>query len=138
MPQYVVPKFIEHKPKIVGPLTFQQFLFIGGAAAICFILYWTLPFFFFIMASMVIMTIGAGLAFGKIGGRSLPVVLKNFLSFTFGPRIYLWKKKTGLPPKFKEKKVEPELKKAEEMPVPTAVGKSKLKDLSTQVETGTK
>jgi hypothetical protein len=138
MAQYTVPKFIEHKVKIVGPLTLQQFLFVGGAGAVCFILYWTLPFFFFIMASLVIMLIGAGLAFGKVGGRSLPVVLKNFLSFSFGPKIYLWRKKTGLPPKFKEEKVKPDLKKPEETPVPTAVGKSRLKDLSTHVETGIK
>ncbi len=138
MARYTVPKFIEHKAKIVGPLTFQQFLYIGGAAAICFILYFTLPLFYFIMTALPVMLVGAGLAFGQIGGRSLPVVLKNFLSFSFGPKIYLWKKKTSLPPKFKEKKVEPELKKAEETPVPTAVGKSKLKNLSTQVETGTK
>lgn len=138
MPQYTVPKFIEHKAKIVGPLTFQQFIYIGIAGAVCFFLYFTVPFYFFALASLVIMLVGAGLAFGQVGGRSLPTVLKNFLTFSFGPKIYLWKKKTGLPPKFKEERVRPELKKPDETPFPAAIGKSKLKDLSTHIETGAK
>ncbi|RLC34663.1 MAG: hypothetical protein DRZ76_02265 [Candidatus Nealsonbacteria bacterium] len=138
MARYTVPKFIEHKAKIVGPLTFGQFLYIGGAAVICFILYFTLPFFYFIMAALPIMLVGAGLAFGKIEGRSLPTILKNFIFYSFGPKIYLWKKKTGMPPKLKEEKEKPKTEESEKTPVPTAVGKSKLKDLSTYVETGNK
>ena len=132
MDQFTVPKFIERKPKIVGPLTFQQFIFIGIAGAICFIFYFTVPFYFFILLTIIIMFGGTVLAFGKAGGRPLPIVLKNFLSFFVSPKIYLWKKKGGLPPKIIEKKIEPrEIKKT---PVPTMVGKSRLKNLSTQIE----
>ncbi|PIS17394.1 MAG: hypothetical protein COT59_00885 [Candidatus Nealsonbacteria bacterium CG09_land_8_20_14_0_10_42_14] len=135
MDQFTVPQFIEHKAKIVGPLTFQQFIFVGLAAAICFFFYFTLPFYFFILATIVIMLGGVALAFVKIGGRSLPVILKNFFFFSLSPKIYLWKKKTGgLPPKLIEKA--PEAK--EEVPVPTIAGKSRLNTLSTQVEIKTK
>lgn len=136
MDQFTVPQFIEHKPKIVGPLTFQQFIYIAAAAGICFFFYFTIPFFLFVIASIVIMSSGATLAFGNVGGRSLVETIKNFSSFSFSPKIYLWKKKTGAPPKFIQKAVTPEEKI--EGPVPTIVGKSQLKDLSKKIDTGTK
>ena len=136
MDQFTVPKFIEHKAKIVGPLTFNQFIFVGVAGAICFVFYFTVPFFIFILLSIVVMLGGFALAFVKNGGRSLPTVLKNFLFFSFAPKIYLWKKKGGLPPKIIEKAPLP--KEEKEAPVPTIAGKSRLKNLSTQIETKTK
>ncbi len=132
MDQFTVPQFIEHEAKIVGPLTFKQFIFIGIAGAICFVLYFTVPFFVFILGTIVIMLVGVALAFLKTGGRSLPIVLKNFFNFSMGPKIYLWKKKGGLPPKIIEKK-EP-LEEAEEAPTPKIVGKSRLKNLSSEIE----
>ena len=136
MDQFTVPKFIGREAKIVGPLTFKQFIFVGIAGAICFIFYFTLPFFIFILASAIVMLGGFALAFLKSGGKSLPAVLKNFFSFFFSPKIYLWKKKGGLPPKIIER--EPEQEEEEEAPVPTVAGKSRLNALSSQVETGTK
>ena len=78
---------------------------------------------------------GFALAFLKSGGRTLPIVLKNFFSFSTAPKIYLWKHKTGLPPKVI--KVAPTPKGIEKASVPTAAGKSRLNTLSTQVETKT-
>lgn len=133
MSRYTVPQFADYQPKIVGPLTWKQFVFIGGAGAVCFSLYFIIPFYFFILASAVIILIGAGLAFGKVSGRSLPEILKNFTAFSFSPKIYLWKKKASPLPKLI---TEPQIKKEEpsKTPVPTMVGKSRLKDLSTQIE----
>lgn len=133
MDQFTVPQFIEHKPKIIGPLTFGQFIYIGVAGAVCFVLYFTVPFFFFILAAIFMMAIASVLAFGKSGGRPLPLVFKNFLVFTMGPKIYLWKKKTGPPPKLVQAK-KPEIEEVEKKTVPTMVGKSHLKDLTSQVE----
>lgn len=133
MDQFTVPQFIEHKAKIVGPLTFEQFIYIGTAGAVCFILYFTLAFYFFILAGALIMSLAAALALGKSGGRPLPLVFKNFLVFTLGPKIYLWKKKTGPPPKL-IKTAEKEPEEVKKGPVPTVVGKSHLRDLSSQVE----
>ncbi|PJE69364.1 hypothetical protein COU96_00160, partial [Candidatus Shapirobacteria bacterium CG10_big_fil_rev_8_21_14_0_10_38_14] len=104
--------------------------------AICFVFYFTVPFFIFILLSIIVMLGGFALAFVKSGGRSLPVVLKNFLFFSFAPKIYLWKKKGGLPPKIIEKAPLP--KEEKEAPVPTIAGKSRLKNLSTQIETKNK
>lgn len=128
-----MPQFIEHEPKIVGPLTFKQFIFVGIAGAICFTLYFAVPFFSFILLSIVIMLGGFALAFLKSGGRSLPVVLKNFFNFSLAPKMYLWKHKEGLPPKIM--RAAPMVKEVGRSPMPTAAGKSQLNALSSQIET---
>ncbi len=137
MEQFTVPQFIERKPKIIGPLIFQQFIFIGIAGAICFILYFTIPFYFFILATVVLMLGSFVLAFGRIGGLYLPETFKNFFLFFLSPKLYLWKKKVGPPPKLIEK-MKPAPKEIKETPVLTVVGKSRLKNLSTQIEIKTK
>lgn len=132
MDQFTVPQFIEEKPKVIGPMTFQQFIYVGTAGAISFVLYFTINFYFFIMAAIAIFSGAIILAFGKSGGRSLPIVIKNVFAFRLQPKIYLWKKKVGPPLKLMMAK-KPEITEVKESPVPTAVGKSKLKDLSSQI-----
>ena len=133
--QFTVPQFIEHKAKIVGPLTLQQFAYLGTAGAACFILYFLMPFAFFVMAAIAMISIAAALAFGKSAGRPLPTVFKNFLIYTIAPKIYLWEKKTGSPIKLirPEKPKEPAGIMKKEL-APSIAGKSRLKDLSSQVE----
>jgi hypothetical protein len=131
--QFTVPQFIEHKAKVVGPLTFNQFIYIGSAGAICFFFYFTVSFYMFVLISIVVMLAGITLAFGKIRGFPIVQVLKSFLIFSAGPKIYFWKKKAGPPPKFM---TAPEVKPAEEIkrtPAPSMVEKSRLKDLSKQL-----
>jgi len=138
--QFTVPQFIEHEGKIFGPLTFKQFIFIGVAGAVCFALYFCIGktnFFLFLVLSIIILGIGTALAFLKIGGRNLPTILKNFLSFLVAPKIYLWQRKE-LPLKFirgTEKKVEVGTKPTSTLKF---AEKSLLKKLSTQIETGNK
>jgi hypothetical protein len=139
MPQFTVPQFIEYEPKIVGPFTFKQFIYVGIAGAICFFLYFTLAkvsFFLFILISAIIISGALALAFLKSGGRSLPVVIKNFFVFSISPKIYLWKKKNTLPPKIIAEPIE--MKEEREATTITIAGKSRLRDLSTHVETKVK
>lgn len=135
--RYTIPQFIEHEPKIVGPFTFKQFIFVGIAGAICFVVYSSAPFFIFLLVSIVLGTGALALAFVKVGGRSLPVILGNFLKFSLAPKIYIWRK-TETPIKIAKKA--PEKKKEteeEELPLKIAE-KSQLKKLGTKIETGTK
>jgi hypothetical protein len=138
MPQFTVPKFIEMEPKIIGPLTFKQFIFVGLAGAICFVLYFTLAktsLFLFIIATIFLVGGSLILAFLKIGGRPIPLILQNFFSFFFSSKIYLWKRKMSPPPIIK--KDSPEAEK-EETPTPKIAGKSRLKNLSAKIELRTK
>lgn len=94
--RFTVPQFIEQEGKIIGPLTLRQFAFVGVAAAICFILYFTIgkiSFFLFLLLSTAIIGTGASLAFLKVNNQSLPKILINFFRFTIGSKIYIWQKK---------------------------------------------
>ena len=134
--RFTLPQFIEHEPRIVGPLTFRQFSFIGLAAAICFVLYYTVPFSVFIIACI----IGGGgamaLAFLRIGGRSLPTILGNFLQFNLSPKMFIWKKTEAPIKVFKKEKIKKE-EAEEELPLKIAE-RSQLKKLKTKIEIKTK
>lgn len=128
---FIVPKFIERKPKIVGPLTFRQFLYVGVAAAACIIIYFTLsPIIFFL--SLIIL--GGGsifLAFFEVSGIPIANVITNFFSFSLSSKIYLWKK-SGLPPKMIKR--EAPKKEEKEPDVLNIAEKSRLRNLSERIE----
>lgn len=130
--QFQVPKFIEREPKIIGPFTLKQFLFIGTAGAIClFLRYLAPPWMFFLSIPI----LGGGsftLAFVRINGRPIPIVIKNFAFFSVLPKIYIWKRKT-IAPKFIKKKRTIE-KKIDDSAAVKIVEKSHLRSLSIQVE----
>jgi len=135
--EFQVPQFIEHKPKVVGPFTFGQFIYIGAAGGICFFLWFSLGktnFFLFVFISVILFLTAGILAFGKMGGRSLPLMIGNFLKFSLMPKRYLWKTKE-MPPKIIMRKAEP--KKEEKIEeIPLKIGeKSQLKKLSIKIET---
>ena len=138
--RFSVPQFIEHETKIVGPLTFRQFIFIGGTGSICFVLYFLLPFSLFLMISVLLVGSGFALAFLKVNGKPLPLVLLSFLRFSLESKIYIWHKKEQ-PTVIQKKEVKRSSVKKEEkkegLPLKIAE-KSRLKKLHTEIETRTK
>jgi len=103
--QFTVPQFIEKEAKIVGPLSFKQFIYVGIAAAICVFLYFVFPIYLFAIIGPLLIGASLALAFYKKEGIPLPNVIAGFFTFLFKPKIYLWKKK-GTPPKFLQKQKE--------------------------------
>lgn len=88
--QFQVPQFIEVEDKIFGPLTFRQFIYIGGGLGACYIIWRVLPL---ILAAPLIAAIGglaAGLAFFQFNGRPLIVALENMFYFLVHGKLYLW------------------------------------------------
>jgi len=134
--RFTVPKFIEHEAKIVGPLTFRQFVFVAIAGAISFVLYFTVPFSIFFIACLVLGGGAIALAFLKIGGRSLPAILGNFLKFSISPKMFIWRKVEAPIKVFKKERMKKE-EVEEELPLKIAE-KSQLKKLRTKIETQTK
>ncbi len=132
--QFVIPKFIEQEAKILGSLTWKQIVIVGIAIGFCVILYFILPFSLFIIAAIILVGGSFALAIIPIGGRSLPVVLTNFVKFTTSPKVYLWKKHpiSSRKPKKYEKEESDEESSLE------FAGKSMLKKLSESIERKTK
>lgn len=132
--EFIVPKFIDREPKIMGPLTFKQFIYLMIPGAICFVLYFMIGkknFALFVFITIVLMGGGLALGFLKIKGYSLPIFLKNLFSFTLSTKKFVWSRKI-MPPKVqKAKRVEektegPSLKIAE---------RSNLQKISVDLET---
>jgi len=134
--RFTVPKFIEHEAKIVGPLTFKQFIYIGMAGGICFILYFTVPFSIFLIASLFLGVGAIVLFFLNIGERTLPTILGNFLKFSISPKMFIWRKIEAPIKIFKKEEIRKEGTE-EELPLKIAE-RSQLKKLRTQIETKTK
>jgi len=135
--RFTVPQFIEHEAKIVGPLTFKQFVFFFIAGAICFALYFIVPFSIFLTASIVLGGGAIVLAFLRIGGRPLPTILGNFLKFSVSPKMFIWSKVEVPITVFKKEGEMKEAEKKDELPLKIAEG-SQLKKIRTQIEIKTK
>ena len=136
--RFTLPQFIEHEAKIIGPFTFKQFVYVGLAGAVCFIVYFLGPFYLFVISCIVLGSTAMAFAFIKIGGRPLHTILANFLGFTIAPKMYIWRKKEKQITVFKKEKVKKKDEEEEEdLPLKIA-GKSQLKKLRTQIETKTK
>lgn len=134
-----MPQFIERETKIVGPLTFKQFGFIGGAGAVIFILYFFVKIpLLFIPLALAVAGIGLTLAFVKIGAKTFPEFLLSMLQFTAGPKTYIWRKgqlAQSQQQKQQAKIIPPKKDEAPEKPKFNLTTKSKLQDLSTKVTT---
>ena len=135
--RFTVPQFIEHEAKIVGPLTFKQFIFFLIAGAICFILHFIAPFSIFLTACIVLGGGAVVLAFLRIGGRPVPTILGNFLKFSVSPKMFIWRKTEAPIMIFKKEKIKEKEEAKAELPLKIAE-KSQLKKLRTQIETKTK
>ena len=134
--EFTVPQFIEREPKLMGPFTFKQFLYIAVPGAITFVLRFIIGknnFPLFIFISVVLFGIGIALGFVKIKGYTLPVFFKNFVFFSVAPKIFLWRRKI-VPPRF-QKVVKMEKEEIKDGPVLRVAERDRLQQLSTRVET---
>lgn len=90
--RFRVPQFIEMEDKIVGPLTLKQFFYLGGAALLLLICWFSLRLAAFILIAIPIGLLALALAFYKVQGRPLATFLGSWLKYSGKPKIYIWKK----------------------------------------------
>ena len=134
--QFTIPQFIEKEAKIVGPLTFKQFIFIGTAGSICIFFYFVVTLPVFIIITVFLLGGAFSLAFLKIKKTPIPLVIKNFFIFLFKPKIYLWKKKSFAPRVLKKAKKSKKTEEIIKKESPLKVGrKGRLGRLFTSLET---
>jgi hypothetical protein len=96
MRQFSVPQFLQREPKIFGPFTFKQFLAvvaIGGLIAIGYFIFWKKNLLLFLIFAIFVGGGGTFLIFGKIQGMGVIEFFLKLISFSFGSKKYLWKKK---------------------------------------------
>jgi len=88
--QFQVPQFIEVEDKIFGPLTFRQFIYLGGSAGLSYILFRVLPFFLAFPLIAGVVGLAAALAFFQFNGRPFIIAMENAFFYALHPRLYLW------------------------------------------------
>lgn len=90
--EYQVPQFIDAEDKIVGPLTFKQFLYLGGSLGLCVICFVYLNFLFAALLSIPIVALAVALGFYKINGKPFIEVLEAGFTYITGAKLFLWKR----------------------------------------------
>lgn len=103
--QFQVPQFIEVEDKIVGPLTFKQFVFIAGGLGMAYVVFRILPLILAAPLIVAILGFAAALAFLEINGRPFLLALENGFYYFLHPKLYLWNN---------ERSKKPAIKKAQE------------------------
>lgn len=129
--RFQVPQFIEVEDKIFGPLTFKQFVYLGGGAGICAVLFLLSPskFLAFIIGAPVA-AFALALAFYRVNEKPFIDVVEAFFKYSVGHKLYIWKKEEKKPtPKSVAERHTPQA----EVYVPK-LSDSKLKDLTWELD----
>jgi hypothetical protein len=134
--QFKVPQFIDEDPKIIGPLTFKQFIVVGIGGLISLVIYFFIPkdrLGLWMLISSIIFGLSVSLVFLKIEGIPLIIFIKKSISFFIKPRSYVWKKKSFIS---KDQFVRKEKKELTESidPVIRKRNKGRLKKLWNDIE----
>jgi hypothetical protein len=90
--RFEVPQFIEVEDKIVGPLTWKQFIYLAGGGGLLIILYVLLPFVIFAIIGLPLGALAGFLAFHRINNRPFSIFLESFLNYMRKGKLYFWQK----------------------------------------------
>lgn len=88
--QFQVPQFIETEDKVVGPFSIRQFIYVSIAGGFCFLLYFMVQTWLFVILSILLLGAAGAFAFIKISGRPLTRIAFSALSFYWKPQTYVW------------------------------------------------
>ena len=122
--QFQVPQFITVEDKVIGPFTIKQFVFLGAGGLLIMLLRTIFEGFVLYVLSLIIASLAGSMAFLKINGQSLPLLVKNAFFFFINPRLYVWKQE-----QVKKKPTEKEKEEVKVAALPK-LSVSKLNDLA--------
>ncbi len=93
--RFEVPQFIEIEDKIFGPLTWRQFLYLGGGGGMGAVLFFTTPFIVFLIFGLPLALLAGALAFYPVNSRPFSFFLEAIIGYVRRQKLYLWKKEQG-------------------------------------------
>ena len=94
--RFEVPQFIEIEDKIFGPLTWRQFLYLGGGVGMAVVLFFTVPFIFFVTLGIPLALLAGALAFYPVNSRPFSYFLEAVFNYLTTKRLYLWRQKADI------------------------------------------
>ena len=94
--RFEVPQFIDIEDKIFGPLTWRQFIYIGGGVGMAVVIFLTTNFIVFLFVGLPIALLALALSFYKVNSRSFSYFLEAMFNYLTSQRMYFWEKKEGV------------------------------------------
>lgn len=94
--QFEVPQFIEIEDKIFGPLTWRQFLYLGGGGLFAVVLFLTAPFIIFLVIGLPLGLLALALAFYPVNNQPFSKLLEAIYNFLIRKRVYHWKQSNNM------------------------------------------
>ena len=93
--RFEVPQFIDVEDKIIGPLTWRQFLYLGGGVGMAVVIFLTTNLIVFVLVGLPIGALAVALAFFPINNRPFSYFLEAMFNYITRQRLYFWRKKEG-------------------------------------------
>ncbi len=91
--RFEVPQFIEIEDKIFGPLTWRQFIWLGGGVGMGVVLFFTTSFIVFVIFGLPLALIAGALAFYPVNNRPFSFFLEAIYNYMLGKKLYFWQQK---------------------------------------------
>ncbi len=91
--RFEVPQFIEIEDKIFGPLSWRQFLYLGGGVGMGVVLFLTTNLIVFIIVGLPLAALAGALAFYPVNNRPFSYFLEAIVNYVRGTKLYLWRQK---------------------------------------------
>ncbi len=136
--RFIVPQFIDVKPKIIGPITPRQFIILIVTGLLIFASYKLADFTLFLIEGFLFLVIGVSFAFVKVKGRPLHEFFLNVFVTVKNPSLRIWKKEE-VSLEEEEKRAEQEKKeKTKAAPARKPLSSSHLSQIALVVNTGGK
>ena len=111
--RFQVPKYIDVKDKIFGPLTFKQFVYLAGGVGMCVVALWLIPSFVLALPVIgVIVAFSLSLAFWNYNGKPFIHIVQAVFMYLINTRTYVWKRREH--EKKSQEQMQKELKQIEE------------------------
>ncbi len=92
--QFQMPRFLDIEDKVIGPLTFKQFIYLGGGAGLAYVAYSYLGLTFGFVFIALFLFLGISLSFWKPNNRSAITMFQAFLTHYTKNRMYVWQRPT--------------------------------------------
>ncbi len=94
--RFEVPQFIDIEDRIFGPLTWRQFLYLGGGVGMAVVIFLTTNFIVFILLGLPIAVLALALSFYPVNSRPFSYFLEAMFNYITRQRMYFWRKKEGV------------------------------------------
>ena len=91
--RFEVPQFIEIEDKIFGPLTWRQFVYVGGGVGFGVTLFLIASFPLFLFLGLPVALLAGALAFYPVNNRPFSFFLQSMVNYVGGTKLYIWRRK---------------------------------------------